>query len=155
LGIRRCEVDDIDILVIILLNKYQHPRGRSMAEMDEKPEDVESSSKNITPTISNDDSPYHTVEKEWAPIRANDAPPATIKASSLRTLSRTRSQNGYSCDDDADDSDPEAVVAGRPEKDPFEVGWDNGDNDPLSPRSKSKFSKWVIVLICSFASFCV
>ncbi|KAI1051243.1 hypothetical protein LB506_013036 [Fusarium annulatum] len=37
----------------------------------------------------------------------------------------------------------------------FEVGWENGDQDPLCPRSFGKWRKWVIVFVISFASLCV
>ncbi|KAI8674965.1 MFS domain-containing protein [Fusarium keratoplasticum] len=64
-------------------------------------------------------------------------------------LQHTRSQNGYSCDPDEDSQTDET------EKDPFEVGFENGDQDPLCPRSFGKARKWIIVFIVSFASFCV
>jgi hypothetical protein len=41
------------------------------------------------------------------------------------------------------------------EKDPFEVGWDGGDDDPLCPRSMAVKRKWSIVLITCFGSLCV
>ncbi|KAL5350758.1 hypothetical protein ACLOAV_004327 [Pseudogymnoascus australis] len=60
-------------------------------------------------------------------------------------VARTRSQNGYGCDDIEAEED-------APEDDPFIVGWDGGDADPLSPRSRSNFQKWTIVLINSVAA---
>jgi hypothetical protein len=73
-------------------------------------------------------------------------------------MRRTRSQNGYGCDDEVDDAVP--ADAGErhgamPEKDPYEVVWDGGDSDPLSPRSYSKARKWIITLIVINGSFCV
>src|SRR5437899_2975627 len=97
-------------------------------------------------------------EKEWAPIRLQESRIARTtsapgsRATSIRSISRIRSQNGYGCDDNEQSSDDEREDE---EKDPFEVGWDGGENDPMNPRSKSKAAKWAIVLICSFASFCV
>ncbi len=38
---------------------------------------------------------------------------------------------------------------------PFEVGWDDGDADPLNPRSMSPFRKWLIVFLTCSGSFCV
>ncbi|KAL7951834.1 major facilitator superfamily domain-containing protein [Trichoderma barbatum] len=71
-----------------------------------------------------------------------------------RELDRTRSQNGYGVSDEQ--RDEKAVLeAGRPEKDPYEVGWDDGDNDPLCPRSFNKARKWLIVLICAGGSLTV
>jgi len=102
------------------------------------------------------------LEKEWTPIRPQESrtsktgPKPGSRATSARSISRTRSQNGYGCDDDSD-CEPAAAdeEQGEEEKDPFEVGWDDGENDPLNPRSKTKARKWVIVSICSFAAFCV
>jgi hypothetical protein len=124
-----------------------------MADIEEKPKDLESSM-----DISEDTE--KSPEKEWAPIRPQDSrsrdtrsKPAS-RASSTHSISRTRSHNYFSCDehDDTDVGDAEQGAAG---KDPFEVGWENGEKDPLNPRSKRKIAKWAIVLICSLASLCV
>lgn len=103
-------------------------------------------------------------EPEFAPIRTEPlSKPATNRSSASRGLDRLRSQsqNGYGCSDEhglegegGSTGDEEAQV-GVPEKDPFEVGWDNGDSDPLSPRSFTRARKWLIVAIVAFASFCV
>ncbi len=77
---------------------------------------------------------------------------------SLRSVSRIRSNNGYGCDDHDDDTeqgemgDAEGGVA---EKDPFEVRWENGDQDPMCPRSMSLARKWLVVIIVSASSLCV
>ena len=96
---------------------------------------------------------------EWAPVRALDSQSLNqirSNSRSRRALSRVISQNGYSCryeesNHSASEGDAEAQV----EKDPYEVGWDDGDNDPLNPRSKSHIRKWFIVILCSVASLCV
>ncbi|KAK4093182.1 hypothetical protein Purlil1_2339 [Purpureocillium lilacinum] len=86
-----------------------------------------------------------------------------------RSLYRIRSQNGYGVSDEPSgesDGDGGAAAAPAPgpgadgrgassEKDPFEVGWENGDSDPLCPRSFSKARKWLIVFIVSHVSLCV
>ncbi len=41
------------------------------------------------------------------------------------------------------------------QQDPFEVGWENGDHDPLCPRSMGVARKWLIVFITCFGSLCV
>ncbi|UKZ76624.1 hypothetical protein TrVFT333_004331 [Trichoderma virens FT-333] len=74
--------------------------------------------------------------------------------SSNRELDRTRSQNGYGVSDEQR-GEKAALEAGQPEKDPYEVGWDDGDNDPLCPRSFNKARKWLIVLICACGSLTV
>ncbi|KAK1251955.1 hypothetical protein MKX07_007434 [Trichoderma sp. CBMAI-0711] len=81
--------------------------------------------------------------------------PLSMRSSTREDLGRTRSQNGYGVEDERDDDDAAAEAVAQPEKDPFEVGWDGGDNDPLCPRSFSKARKWMIVLICAVGSFTV
>lgn len=79
--------------------------------------------------------------------RAGSKPP------SLRSLARSRSNNGYGCDDIEDevgvDGGDLAVV------DEWEVKWEGGESDPLNPRSLSMFKKWIVVLIVSASSLCV
>lgn len=85
---------------------------------------------------------------------------------SRRGLSRVRSNNGYGCDDDGDDDyrggkeglgghDADDDPGQSPERDPFEVCFEKGDRDPLSPRSMGIARKWAIVLITSCGSLCV
>lgn len=80
-------------------------------------------------------------------------------ASVSRALSRTRSQNGYSCDDYPGDGSGDETLNGSgpaPEDhDPFEVTFEGGDTDAHCPRSMSTGRKWLIVTIVSGASFCV
>jgi len=61
-----------------------------------------------------------------------------------------------------DEQDGENTVGGEAAaataavgKDPFEVGWDGGDNDPLCPRSMHVARKWMIVFITCSAGLCV
>lgn len=76
-----------------------------------------------------------------------------------RSISRTRSNNGYGCDGGTEDAvavsgidlEGRAVAV----NDPFEVHWDGGDCDPMNPRSWSKARKWVVVSIVSASSLCV
>lgn len=72
---------------------------------------------------------------------------------SMREVDRIRSQNGYGVEDEQRDEN--AAEAGQPEKDPYEVGWEDGDNDPLCPRSFSKARKWLIVAIVAAGSLTV
>lgn len=94
----------------------------------------------LDPVISSLDSKSEE-ENESESISGSHARPV----SEGQPVARTRSQNGYGCDD------IEAVEA-EPKDDPFLVGWDGGDADPLSPRSRSGFQKWTIVLINSVAA---
>jgi hypothetical protein len=80
----------------------------------------------------------------------------------LSTLRRERSNNGWGVDDiDETPSRPGSIIApyNHPsqagEHDEFEVGWEGGDSDPLSPRSMPTWRKWVIIVITSIGSFCV
>ncbi|KAJ4263932.1 hypothetical protein NW762_005970 [Fusarium torreyae] len=88
-------------------------------------------------------------EPTFAPIQSTAQATRTHSRASVN-LYRTQSQNGYGCDPPQNEPSDDDL-----EKDPFEVVWENGDNDPLCPRSFNKMRKWVIVFIVSFASFCV
>ncbi|QLI67290.1 Efflux pump atB [Metarhizium brunneum] len=83
------------------------------------------------------------------------------RTSHTRPLDRIRSQNGYGVDDDSDPAPGDGGEAHKEtaspggSKDPYEVGWDGGDNDPLCPRSFSKGRKWLITSIVSHVSLCV
>lgn len=94
---------------------------------------------------------------------------------SLRSLAHARSHNGHGCDDlddeeESDDpalfsspssSDPEGTGAGaqssrsRAAKDPFEVTFERGNDDPWNPRSMPTPRKWLITTLASSGSFCV
>lgn len=91
-------------------------------------------------------------------------------ARSRASASRVRSHNGHGCDDDSfDDEDNEVEDDGTPsngadqeaqrtrsrDKDPFEVVFDGGNQDPWNPRSMSTWRKWMIVALASAGSFCV
>jgi hypothetical protein len=72
---------------------------------------------------------------------------------SLRTISRTRSNNGYGCCEGNESS--EDIEGGEAEKDEWEVRWDGGDRDPGNPRSMAFGRKWLVVIIVSMSSLCV
>jgi len=57
--------------------------------------------------------------------------------------------------DDYTEMGGDVEAAAAEDKDPFEVRWDHGDNDPMNPRSMSMARKWVVVLIVSASSLCV
>ncbi|OAA51889.1 Major facilitator superfamily domain, general substrate transporter [Metarhizium rileyi] len=83
------------------------------------------------------------------------------RASQTRALDRTRSQNGYGVDDEIEPAPADGGEAHKEtaspggSKDPYQVGWDGGDNDPLCPRSFSKARKWLITFVVSHVSLCV
>ncbi|KAF5616984.1 multidrug resistance [Fusarium sp. NRRL 52700] len=83
----------------------------------------------------------------FAPTQTQQAIRTRSRASAR--ISRCQSQNGYSCNPHSEPSDDEV------EKDPFEVGWDGGDNDSLCPRSFHRVKKWLIIIIVSSGSLCV
>lgn len=92
-----------------------------------------------------------------SPHNVHEPGSQAVGPSSLRTLSRTRSNNGYGCDG-ADSVEEDRVAIENipvPEKDPFEVSWEGGESDPLNPRGFALARKWVIVLIISASSICV
>jgi hypothetical protein len=123
-----------------------------MADLDEKYDE----DKTMSPT---DDSTLDLPPtKEFEPISGTHSrtqPRARAGSMSLRSMSRTRSNNGYGCDDNEEDDTTEEEAGGATEKDPFEVHWDNGDEDPLCPRSMSLARKWLVVIIVSASSLCV
>ncbi|KAH7235987.1 major facilitator superfamily domain-containing protein [Fusarium tricinctum] len=88
-------------------------------------------------------------EPTFAPIQSTTQATRTRSQASIN-LSRCQSQNGYSCNPFHNEPSDDDL-----EKDPFEVGWENGDNDTSCPRSLNKMRKWVIVTIVASASFCV
>ncbi|KAG5984023.1 hypothetical protein E4U55_006388, partial [Claviceps digitariae] len=113
------------------------------------------------------------VDEENASWPHDDGEPrvATLSRTTSRVsasrhgLGRIRSQNGYSVDDGDDETQVGGLHAGEDarggalstggEKDPFEVGWEGGDADPLCPRSFSRKRKWLITFIVSHVSLCV
>ena len=133
-----------------------------MADMDEKPEEKPYSQDDSETTLARE-------TKEFAPIstgasRANsrtNSNAARNETRSIRSLTRIRSNNGYGCDEGDESTEEEGssgdVEAGGvpEEKDPFEVHWEGGDNDPLNPRSMTMARKWLIVIIVSLSSLCV
>jgi hypothetical protein len=118
-----------------------------------------------TPSRSSTDSSTPGFE----PIRTTPAPTSRstpgrrLSAETIDTLRRERSNNGWGCDDiEADAAGTGGAVApynhpgpGEVEKDPYEVGWEGGDSDPLCPRSLPTWRKWVVIGIASTGSFCV
>lgn len=84
----------------------------------------------------------------------------TRSGRSVRSIGRVRSNNGYGCDEldesSSDTQDVEAQGGGQArEKDPFEVSFEGGADDPWNPRGMSVVRKWVIVALTSLGSFCV
>lgn len=88
---------------------------------------------------------------------SSDGSPQTAIDSPRVSLDRTRSQNGYGIDNEqpAQPGNKDAAAGGAKEEDPFEVGWDGGDKDPMCPRSFGKARKWLITFILCFGSFTV
>ncbi|KAI9736545.1 MAG: hypothetical protein M1818_006056 [Claussenomyces sp. TS43310] len=125
---------------------------------------VQSTSDTEKSTSSDGSFPHAHLDKEFSPIQSpeqisrHSRSRSASRPSSARDLSRTVSQNGYGIEDDdsSTERDVEAAAAGTiSEKDPFEVEWDGGDDDPMNPRSKSKFSKWIIAILCAVGSLVV
>ncbi|KAL2130300.1 hypothetical protein VTI74DRAFT_6650 [Chaetomium olivicolor] len=102
-------------------------------------------------------------DTNFAPIRAGPGGTARrLSIDTISTLRRERSNNGWGCDDIEEDAANGSVIApyNHPNPDaaaadPFEVGWDGGDNDEMCPRSFPAWRKWLIISITSVGSFCV
>jgi hypothetical protein len=88
----------------------------------------------------------------FSPIQSHGQP-----LSKPRTLQSTKShrsyggEDGYSCHQGSIDDE---MGNQSDEERRFEVRWD-GDNDPMNPRSRSKFRKWIVVLILAGSALCV
>jgi hypothetical protein len=116
----------------------------------------------LSASSSEPNSEMEAQSKEFAPISSpNDRSRAVSQSrqlASVKSLHRTRSNNGYGCDDPDDNRDvaeQNLEKGGEPKKDPFEVSWEGGESDPMNPRSMSGARKWLVVLIVSASSFCV
>lgn len=109
-----------------------------------------------------DETKYESIRQHTsaAAIRTTSGPIGrTQSGTTIRSINRVRSNNGYGCDDldessDETTKDIEAQGQQPHEKDPFEVGFD-GVDDPWSPRSMNVARKWIIVTLTSVGSFCV
>jgi len=78
----------------------------------------------------------------------------TAKSSySLRSQRSYGGQDGYTCHTEDIPAQADAEKHDDPDNE-FLVSWD-GDSDPMNPRSKSKFQKWVIVILVCMGSLCV
>lgn len=129
------------------------PRAGEDAATDDSTRDDSSTTRTPASQSQSD------AEKKWEPIREHGngaaAPKPESRRDSLQSISRVPisrvlSQNGYGCDTE----DEEATAASQAD-DPFVVGWDGGDADPMNPRSRSLGRKWLIVIINSSAALCV
>ena len=128
-----------------------------MADLKEK----EINAGNASPTgiAESDITPQES--KEFAPINGPSQTRSRNNSlarapTSLRSVSRTRSNNGYGCGpDNSEESGGDVEGDAQAEKDPYEVRWDGGDNDPMNPRSMAFARKWVVVIIVSASSLCV
>ncbi len=84
------------------------------------------------------------------------------RASTVPALFHTVSQNGYGCNGYLGESNEIANEEARipdywtlNDKDPFEVAFDAGGADPMSPRSMKTVRKWLIVSVLSGAGLCL
>jgi len=93
--------------------------------------------------------------KEFEPIntfsKTNSGPGSQTlnRTTSLHSIARTRSQNGYGCDEEESDELEQTTS-----HDPFEVKWD-GVDDHMNPRNWKRIRKWLVVIIVSASSVCV
>lgn len=106
-----------------------------------------------------------TTSKTQQPIPAKRRP----HPKSLHSIASHRSyagNDGYTCFSDAEEARPNISRTSRDshgdqgstasaDNEPFLVQWENGDADPLNPRSMTKARKWGIVMIVSTSSLCV
>jgi hypothetical protein len=127
---------------------------------DMKEKEIEAG--DISPTGTAESEILPQESKEFAPIngpaQTRSRNNSLVRApTSLRSTSRSRSNNGYGCNADDEEEESGDMEEGevQVEKDPYEVRWDGGDNDPMNPRNLGFGRKWVVVLIVSASSLCV
>ncbi|RFU29946.1 hypothetical protein B7463_g6396, partial [Scytalidium lignicola] len=143
-----------------------------MVEMEEKMEEA-LDNRSLSPSTTANGSYMRQgldkeVDKEFMPIRNNSnldvsrtVSRTQSRTASLRSISQVRSNNGYGVSEPVDNSEGEEggvdVEAGTAEadKDPFEVHWENGEQDPMNPRNMAHLRKWLIVMIVSSSSLSV
>lgn len=114
------------------------------------------------PTEKSETSSDATRFEAIRPATTATAPRHRLSSETVSTLRRERTNNGWGVDDlEEDGAGSGSVIAPynlpspSAEHDPFEVGWDGGDSDPLCPRSMPTWRKWLIIAITSVGSFCV
>jgi hypothetical protein len=102
--------------------------------------------------------PQSTTQGLFCPIsRSKSKSPHPKSLHSTRSRRSQAGADGYTHfthDDDEEKSNGDA----RPndvEAEPYLVKWENGDADPLNPRSMTKLRRWVVVCIVSASSLCV
>ena len=89
--------------------------------------------------------------------RRETAGSPTIVRSHSRSINPIRSYSdghGHACVSNVEEPLPTDGGTEDCSEKQFEVQWD-GDSDPSNPRSRSRFRKWLIVLIVSASSLCV
>lgn len=99
---------------------------------------------------------------QFQPIRSISRPTATTQSRSLyptQSHQSTGGEDGYSVrrneesEDDGLSIDANESPEQKEERE-FEVKWDS-ENDPMNPRCKKKWRKWLIVIIVAACSLCV
>lgn len=124
--------------------------------VEHSPIDSESEKRNVSGTELDQHNEKGSDEQEFEAIRTprqRKVIHSPLKEVRSRSSARShKSYDGYTVDPD----DDAAVDTGGP-VDPnraWEVQFD-GEDDPMNPRNKSTFRKWLVVIIVAFSSLCV
>ncbi|KAK0707529.1 major facilitator superfamily domain-containing protein [Lasiosphaeris hirsuta] len=128
------------------------PQWEAIKEKDHDDEVASSSS------VSSKPDPSPLFEPILAAASTRRPSNATGRTSRPESIWRERSNNGYGVDGIVDEADIGAAVEKEPtaeEKDSFEVGWEDDENDPMNPRNMEHWRKWSIIIITSFGAFIV
>ncbi|KLP07502.1 Uncharacterized protein LW94_3226 [Fusarium fujikuroi] len=101
------------------------------------------------------DSATENAEKQTLPPTLDESKECMPRSQSRigNTLPDTQHHDTYNCN--RNDEHEQNSQLSTLQRNYFEVEWENGDQDPLCPRSFGKWRKWVIVFVISFASLCV
>lgn len=138
------------------------------AEVNGKSAEREGTTPATTETGTTSDAEQTPEDSAFTLTRIRNSAHSGLPASSWRLPSKsfalfhTGSQNGNRYNSyPADSNDIANGGAGIPgswtpdDKDPFEVAFDGGDTDPMSPRSMNTARKWLIVSVLSGAGLCL
>ena len=97
-----------------------------------------------------------TVSRTASRTSANAAKPLSHpRSKSESSDSRSQPQDGRRAHSTTDDNEKSPEAPASDEDKQYEVDWDDGDDDPMCPRSFNKLRKWIITSVVSFASFTV
>jgi hypothetical protein len=102
--------------------------------------------------------PQNATQGLFCPIpRSKSKSPHPKSLHSTRSRRSQAGADGYThfTHDDDEEKGNDDAHPNDAEAEPYLVKWENGDADPLNPRSMTKLRRWAVVCIVSASSLCV